>query len=132
MLCKMEEVIFRPCGRKIAQFATFLRPCGRTKVASVGYFPSTEFLCFFFAHKRPGPFFYINATKNPLLTHKLSILQLNQATFDLPGSAIIRPTHKPSCRSQNSFYKFRKKIILGVNNVRKILGFSRVRVRVRV
>ena len=62
--------------------------------------------------------------------HKLSILQLNQATFDLPGSAIIRPTHKPSCRSQNSFYKFRKKLILGVNNVRKILGFSRVRVRV--
>jgi len=37
--------------------------------------------------------------KNPLLTHKLSILQLNQATFDLPGSAIIRNTHKPSFRS---------------------------------
>jgi len=43
-----EDVIFRPCGRKIAQFATFIRPCGRTKVANVGYFPSTEFLCFFY------------------------------------------------------------------------------------
>ena len=65
------------------------------------------------------------------LTHKLSILQLNQATLDLPGSAIIRPTHKPSSR-QNSFYKFGKKITVDVNNVRKILEFSRVRVRVSV
>jgi len=48
----MEDAIFRPCGRKIAQ------------VASVDYFLSTA--------------------------------QLNQATFDLPRSAIIRPTHKPS------------------------------------
>ena len=38
-------------------------------------------------------------TKNPLLTHKLSISQLNAATFDFAGSAIIRPTHKPSYRS---------------------------------
>jgi len=43
-----EDVIFRPCERKIAQFATFVRPQGRTKVASVGYFLSTEFLCFFY------------------------------------------------------------------------------------
>jgi len=49
-----------------------------------------------FAHKRPRPFFLYMPHKNPLLPHKLSILQLNQATFDLPGSAIIRPTHKPS------------------------------------
>jgi len=73
-----------------------------------------------FAHKRPSPFFYICPTKNPLLAHKSSILQLNQTTFNLPGSAIIRPTHKPS---QNSFYKFRKKITVGVNNVRKILAW---------
>ena len=45
---RLEDVIFRPCGRKIAQFATFVRPCGRTKVASVGYFPSKEFLSFFY------------------------------------------------------------------------------------
>ena len=44
----------------------FVRPCGHTKVASIGYFPSTT--------------------------------QLNQATFDLPSSAIICPTHKPSYR----------------------------------
>jgi len=43
-----EDVIFRRCGRKIAQFATFVRRCGRTKVANVGYFPSTQFLCFFY------------------------------------------------------------------------------------
>jgi len=75
-----------------------IRPCGRTKVASVGYFPSTEFLCFF--HFSPtndlAPFSIYAPQKTPLLTHKLSILQLNQATFDLPGSAIIRPTDKPS------------------------------------
>jgi len=61
--------------------------------------------------------------KNVFLTH-LSIPQLNQATFDLPGSAIIHPTHTPSLRSscQNFFYKFGKKITVGVNNVRKILG----------
>jgi len=29
-----EDVIFRLCGRKIAQCATFVRPCGRTKVAN--------------------------------------------------------------------------------------------------
>ena len=39
-----EDVIFHPCGRKIAQFATFVRPCGQT---IVGYFLSTEFLCSF-------------------------------------------------------------------------------------
>ena len=33
-----EDVIFRPCGRKIAQFATFVRPCGRTKVANWAIF----------------------------------------------------------------------------------------------
>jgi len=79
-----------------------------------------------FAHKRPSPFFYICPTKNPLLTHKLSILQLSQATFDWPDSAIICRTHKPSSR-QNSFYKFGKKITVGVNSVCKILWFSRVR-----
>jgi len=41
-----------------------------------------------FTHKRPSPFFYICPTKNRLLTHKLSILQINQATFDLRGSAV--------------------------------------------
>jgi len=30
----MLGVIFRPCGRKIAQFPTFVRPQGRTKVAN--------------------------------------------------------------------------------------------------
>ena len=87
----MEDVIFRPCGRKIAQFATFVRPCGRTKVASVGYFPSTEFLSFFyFSLTQDLAPFSIYAHKNPLLTHKLLILQLNHATLDLPGSAIIQ------------------------------------------
>jgi len=33
------------------------------------------------------------------------------------GSAITCPTPNPAHR-ENSFYKFRKKIILGVNNVR--------------
>jgi len=33
------------------------------------------------------------------------------------GSAIICLTHKPSYGPENSFYKFWKKIILGVNNV---------------
>jgi len=70
----------------------------------------------------------------PPLTHKLSILQLIQATFDLPGSAIFRPTHKPSCASTAKirFINSGKKIIVGVNNVCKILGFSRVRVSVSV
>ena len=87
-----------------------------------------SFFLLLFAHKRKCP------AKNPLnLTHKLLILQLNQATFDLPGNAIIRPTHKPSYRSshQNSFFKFGEKNIVGVNNVHKISGFSRVRVRVQ-
>ena len=30
--------------------------------------------------------------KKTSFNNKLSILQLNQATFDLPGSAIIRPS----------------------------------------
>ena len=99
----------------LAQFATFVLPCGRTKVASVGYFPSTDpqnfFVSFTFCPQKTQPTapFSIYAHKNPLLTHKLSILQLNQAIFDLPGSAIIHTTHKPS--RQNSFYKFRKKLL---------------------
>jgi len=91
-----EDVVFRPCGRKIAQFATFVHPCGRTKVASVGYFQSTEFLRFLYflpTKDHLAPFSIYARQKNPLLTHKLSILQLNQATFDLPASAIIHPTH---------------------------------------
>ena len=96
-LIHLEDVIFHSCGRKVAKFATFVRPCERTKVASVGYFLSTEFLCFFYflPTKDLAPFLYMPTKKTPL-THKLSIPQLNQVTFDLPGSAIIHLTHKPS------------------------------------
>jgi len=85
-----------------------------------------------FAHKTPSPF-PIYAPQKPLLTHRLSILQLNQATFDLPGSAIIRPTQKPSSAppAEIPFINSEKNTV-GVNNVCKILGFSRVRVRVNV
>ena len=64
----------------IAQFATFVGPCGRTKVAIVGYFLSTEFFCFFYFSptKDLASFSVYASQKNPLLTHKLSILQLNQ------------------------------------------------------
>jgi len=94
----MEDAIFGPCGRKIAQFATFVRTCGQTKVASVGHFPSTEFLCFFYFSptKHLAHFSIYAPQKNPLLTHKLPILQLNEATFDFPGTAIIRPPTNPA------------------------------------
>ena len=88
-----------------------------------------------FANKRPSPFFYICPTKKPLfLTHKLSILQLNQARFDLPGSAIIRPTHKPQLPLVSQKIHFiNSEKIFGVSTMcAQILGFSRVRVRVRV
>ena len=85
-----------------------------------------------FAYKRPSPFFYICPTKNPRLTHKLSILHLNQAMFNLPGSAIIRPTRKPSPPPAIIPFINSEKNTVGVNNVCKILGFSRVRVRVNV
>ena len=42
------DVIFRPCGRKIAlaQFATSVRPQGRTEVADWRYFPSLPTLIY--------------------------------------------------------------------------------------
>jgi len=105
----IQDVIFRPCGRKIASVWHFCPSLWTDKMPSVGYFPSTEFLVSFTSRL----FLCMLHKKTPLLTYKLSVLQLNQATFDLPGSAIIRPTHKPSCRSsrQNSFYKFGKKLL---------------------
>jgi len=62
---------------------------------------SVHRICFFYFSptKDLAPFSIYAPQKNPLLTHKLSILQLNQASFDLPGSAIICPTHEPSSRS---------------------------------
>jgi len=43
------------------------------------------------------------------------------------GSAIICPTHKPSC--ENSLYKFGKKLLWVSAMCAQILGFSRVRVK---
>jgi len=52
--------------------------------------------------------------------------------FNLPGSAIIRPTRKPSPPPAIIPFINSEKNTVGVNNVCKILGFSRVRIGVRV
>jgi len=81
-----------------------------------------------FAHKRPSPFFYTHPTKTPLLSDKLSIY-CRWYMLSTAESANVRflqvvqlfsppPNPANAPRAQNSFYKFGKKIILGVNNVR--------------
>jgi len=69
-------------------------------VANVAIFHAHNFFVSNFFYFSPtkdlAPFSIYASQKNPLLTHKLSILQLSQATFDLPGMPLFAAPTNPA------------------------------------